>query len=70
MAVNKDFDVIVIGGSYAGLSFSMALRNTLVIDNGIPCNIKTPHSHNFITQDTINQQPLRCWHTNKRNNIY
>lgn len=55
MAVNKDFDVIVIGGSYAGLSSAMALgralRNTLVIDGGNPCNIKAPHSHNFITQD-------------------
>jgi thioredoxin reductase len=54
-ATNKDFDVIIIGGSYAGLSSAMALgralRNTLVIDNGNPCNIKAPESHNFITQD-------------------
>lgn len=55
MAINKDFDVIIIGGSYAGLSSAMALgralRSTLVIDSGNPCNIKAPHSHNFITQD-------------------
>jgi len=49
------FDVIIIGGSYAGLSAAMSLgrslRKVLVIDNGKPCNIKTPHSHNFLTQD-------------------
>jgi thioredoxin reductase len=49
------FDVIIIGGSYAGLSAAMALgrslRNVLVIDDGQPCNRQTPHSHNFITQD-------------------
>lgn len=48
-------DVIIIGGSYAGLSAAMslgrALRNVLVIDSGRPCNRQTPHSHNFITQD-------------------
>lgn len=51
----KDFEVIIIGGSYAGLSAAMALgrslRNILIIDNGKPCNIQTPHSHNFLTQD-------------------
>lgn len=55
MANNKKFDVIIIGGSYAGLSAAMALgralRNVLIIDNGLPCNRQTPHSHNFITQD-------------------
>src|SRR5690606_408454 len=52
---NKNFDVIIIGGSYAGLSSAMtlgrALRNVLMIDSGKPCNRQTPHSHNFITQD-------------------
>ncbi len=55
MAIDNEFDVIIIGGSYAGLSAAMALgrslRSTLVIDSGRPCNIQTPHSHNFITQD-------------------
>ncbi len=55
MTDNKNFDVIIIGGSYAGLSAAMALgrslRNVLIIDNGKPCNIQTPHSHNFLTQD-------------------
>ncbi|WP_128546870.1 NAD(P)/FAD-dependent oxidoreductase [Larkinella soli] len=49
------FDVIIIGGSYAGLSAGMtlgrALRNVLIIDGGKPCNRQTPHAHNFITQD-------------------
>ncbi|AZA99847.1 NAD(P)/FAD-dependent oxidoreductase [Chryseobacterium joostei] len=52
---NKNFDVIIIGGSYAGLSAAMALgrslRNVLIIDSGKPCNRQTPHSHNFITHD-------------------
>src|SRR4029079_17228367 len=50
-----DFDVIVVGGSYAGLAAGMALgrslRRVLIIDSGLPCNRQTPHSHNFITQD-------------------
>lgn len=49
------YDVIVIGGSYAGLSAAMSLgrslRKTLVIDAGEPCNKQTPNSHNFLTQD-------------------
>ncbi|WP_192345924.1 NAD(P)/FAD-dependent oxidoreductase [Algoriphagus sp. Y33] len=49
------FEVIIIGGSYAGLSAAMALgrslRKVLVIDAGKPCNRQTPHSHNFLTQD-------------------
>lgn len=49
------YEVIIIGGSYAGLSAAMALgrslRNVLLIDAGEPCNRQTPHSHNFLTQD-------------------
>ncbi|WP_405611067.1 NAD(P)/FAD-dependent oxidoreductase [Polaribacter sp. Asnod1-A03] len=52
---NKKFEVIIVGGSYAGLSAAMSLgrslRKTLVIDAGKPCNRQTPHSHNFLTQD-------------------
>lgn len=55
MTNNNTFDVIIIGGSYAGLSAAMALgrslRNVLIIDSNLPCNRQTPHSHNFITQD-------------------
>ena len=49
------FDVIIVGGSYSGLSAGLALgrslRTVLIIDSGKPCNIQTPHSHNFLTQD-------------------
>lgn len=52
---NNTFEVIIIGGSYAGLSAAMALgrslRKVLIIDSGEPCNRFTPHSHNFITHD-------------------
>jgi len=55
MKDRRDFDVIIIGGSYSGLSAGMALgralRHVLIIDSGKPCNIQTPHSHNFITND-------------------
>lgn len=55
MTDKKHFDVIIIGGSYSGLSAAMALgralRNVLIIDSGKPCNRQTPHSHNFLTQD-------------------
>ncbi len=55
MEISKTYDVIIIGGSYAGLSAAMALgraiRTLLVLDNGKPCNAQTPHSHNFLTQD-------------------
>lgn len=51
----KNFDVIIVGGSYSGLSVAMSLgrslRQVLVIDSGLPCNKQTPYSHNFITQD-------------------
>lgn len=57
------FDVIIIGGSYAGLSAALSLgrslRNVLVIDNGNPCNRQTPHSHNFLTNDGINPFTIR-----------
>ncbi|KKO92439.1 pyridine nucleotide-disulfide oxidoreductase [Sphingobacterium sp. Ag1] len=49
------FDVIIVGGSYSGLSAALALgrslRKVLIIDNGEPCNRFAPRSHNFITQD-------------------
>lgn len=52
---DNNYEVIIIGGSYAGLSAGMtlgrSLRNVLIIDSGQPCNRQTPHSHNFITQD-------------------
>lgn len=55
MKQEKKYDIIIVGGSYAGLAASMALgralRKVLVIDSGNPCNQQTPHSHNFLTND-------------------
>ena len=55
MPDHNNFEVIIIGGSYSGLSAAMslgrALRNVLIIDSGNPRNKQTPHSHNFLTQD-------------------
>lgn len=55
MIDSQEFEIIIVGGSYAGLSAAMslgrALRKVLIIDGGQPCNKQTPHSHNFLTQD-------------------
>lgn len=55
MATNKYYDAIITGGSYSGLAAAMALgralKQVLIIDNGLPCNRQTPFSHNFLTQD-------------------
>ncbi|MDM1501258.1 NAD(P)/FAD-dependent oxidoreductase [Myroides marinus] len=60
MTDTNQYDVIIVGGSYSGLSAAMALgrllKSVLIIDSGLPCNRQTPHSHNFITQD--GQTPL------------
>lgn len=58
----KNYEVIIIGGSYSGLSAAMtlgrALRNVLIIDSGKPCNAQTPHSQNFLTQDGQTPQEI------------
>jgi thioredoxin reductase len=58
----EHFEVIIVGGSYAGLSAGMALgrslRKVLIIDDGKPCNRQTPHSHNFLTQDGSTPQQI------------
>ncbi len=55
MKDKKQFDAIIIGGSYAGMAAAMALgralKQVLIIDSGKPCNAPTPYSHNFLTQD-------------------
>jgi len=55
MKQDKQHDVIIVGGSYAGLAAGMglgrALRKVLIIDAGNPCNKQTPRSHNFLTND-------------------
>ena len=74
MLNNKNFDVIIIGGSYSGLAAALALgralRSVLIIDSGQPCNKSTPRSHNFLTQDgktpgeiaSIARDQLRTYH--------
>lgn len=56
-------EVIIIGGSYAGLSAAMALgrslRSVRIIDNGKPCNRFTPFSHNFLLGDGVPPAQLR-----------
>ncbi|MGV1870480.1 NAD(P)/FAD-dependent oxidoreductase [Agrobacterium rosae] len=55
---NTIYDVIIIGGSYAGLSAALQLgrarRSVLVIDEGLRRNRFASHSHGFITQDGVN----------------
>lgn len=55
MTGQNKFEVIIIGGSYAGLAaamaFGRALTKVLVIDDGKPCNRQTPYAHNFLTND-------------------
>lgn len=49
------FDVIIIGGSYAGLSAALQLgrarKSILIIDAGEPRNRFASHSHGFLGQD-------------------
>jgi thioredoxin reductase len=55
MSHSQLYDVIIVGGSFAGLSAALALgrslRTVLVIDSGNPCNKNAPYAHNFITHD-------------------
>lgn len=48
-------DVIVVGGSFAGLAAALYLararRTVCVINNGLPRNRFAAHSHGFLTQD-------------------
>jgi thioredoxin reductase len=49
------YDLIVVGGSFAGLSaatqVARARRRVLVIDGGLPRNRFAAHSHGFLGQD-------------------
>lgn len=57
------YEVIIIGGSYAGLSAALALgrslRKVLVVDSDNPCNKKAAFSHNFLTRDHFSPDELR-----------
>ncbi len=49
------YDVIIIGGSYAGLSAALslgrAMRHVLIMDTGTPSNWQTPYAHNMLLHD-------------------
>jgi len=53
----NSYDVIIIGGSYAGLSAAMtlgrSLRTVLIIDSNSPCNRTAPHAHNLLGFDGV-----------------
>lgn len=53
-----NYEVVIIGGSYAGLSAALPLararRRILIIDAGQRRNRFAAHSHNFLTQDGRN----------------
>lgn len=61
----KLYDVLIIGGSYAGLQAAMTLgrcmRNVLVIDNDESCNRFAPQAHNLITYDDTEPDKIRRW---------
>ena len=50
-----NFDVIIVGGSFAGLSAGLYLararRNVLVLDSGEPRNRYSSHSHGVFALD-------------------
>ncbi len=62
MESRTDFDAIVIGGSFAGLSTAMQLararRSVVVIDAGQPRNRFAEHSHGFFGQDGSEPQAM------------
>lgn len=53
----EPFDVVVVGGSYAGMSAAMSLgrsrRRVLVADAGASCNAPSPHAHNLLLHDGV-----------------
>ncbi len=56
------YDVIIVGGSSAGLSGALVLgrarRKVLVIDSGKPCNRFSHASHGFMTRDGVEPHEL------------
>lgn len=56
------YEIIIIGGSSAGLSAALtlgrSLRRVLVIDDGLPANRFSRASHGFLTQDGTTPQAL------------
>ncbi len=61
----KLYDVLIVGGSYAGLQAAMTLgrcmRDVLVIDNNKAANRFTPQAHNLIGYDDTEPDKIRRW---------
>ena len=55
-------DVIIVGGSYAGMAAALQLvrahRTVCVIDGGRPRNRFADHSHGFLTQDGVDPREI------------
>jgi thioredoxin reductase len=61
--MTQPYDVLIIGGSFAGLSAALTLgrsmRRTLVIDDNQPRNAPADESHGFLTRDGAPPAELR-----------
>lgn len=61
----KLYDVLIVGGSYAGLQAAMTLgrcmREVLVIDNDKSANRFAPQAHNLIGYDDTEPDKIRRW---------
>jgi thioredoxin reductase len=53
--MSEHYDVVIIGGSFAGLSAGLMLgrmmQKVLIIDEGKRCNARVTESHNFLSRD-------------------
>jgi thioredoxin reductase len=58
----SEYDVVVIGGSAAGLSAALVLsrarRKVLVVDSGTPRNAPAAHMHGFLSRDGMRPSGL------------
>jgi thioredoxin reductase len=61
--MTNPYEVLIIGGSFAGLSAALTLgrsmRRTLVIDDGYPRNAPSRESHGYLTRDGASPAELR-----------
>ena len=52
---HKTYDVLIAGGSYAGMQAALtlvrSLRSVLILDDAQPANRYAPHSHNLLLHD-------------------